>query len=93
MDDSLYCGDEVTRVFKPTVRVVGDAAVFVCFYLVAVYKPFQWRSAVDNITMCFLWNACDADVFVDDKRVFCVFVFKLHGFCGEFVMFGFEFRK
>ena len=57
MDDVLYGGDELARVLEPTVWIVGDTAFPILFNFVTVNEPFQWRSAVDNVPMCFLWDA------------------------------------
>ena len=57
MDDALYRCDEVARVIEPAVWIVDDTTILVLFNLVTVDKPFQWGSAIDDIAMCFFWDA------------------------------------
>lgn len=53
INDPCNRRDEITRVLEPTVWVIDDATVLVLFDFVSVNKPFQWRSTVDDIAMCF----------------------------------------
>ena len=57
IDNPLYGGDEVAGVVEPAVGVVDDAAVSVLLNFVTVDEPFQWGSAVDDVPMCFFWDA------------------------------------
>ena len=74
---ALYGCNEIARVLEPTIWIVDDAAAFVLRNFVAVDKPFQWCSTVNDITMCFFRDTRQLDMFADDERIFRGFILEI----------------
>ena len=62
----------------PVVGIVGDATVFVRRDSVAFHDPFQCRFAVDDVLVCFRWDAFECQVGVVNDLAFVCLAGEFH---------------